>query len=91
MHKKTAPTWKHSVPHEESLQKISKMLPRTDTWFELGNSIDLTLRADNEFYLEDNVVTTMALDARIVPHTVQLPIIKKHKKKGRKVRQGEQA
>ena len=83
MHKKTTPAWKHKISHEESLQRISRILPRTDTWFDLGSTIDLTLRSNDEFLLEDNVMTTMALDARIVPYTVQLPVISRRKKKER--------
>ncbi|OLD63941.1 MAG: hypothetical protein AUF65_00910 [Chloroflexi bacterium 13_1_20CM_50_12] len=81
MHKETTPVWKQKTTHEESLKRIDKILPRIDTWFDLGSTIDLTLRPNDEFLLEDNVMTTMALDARIVPHTVQLPIVKIRKKR----------
>ena len=75
--------FKQRGSHEEMLKKIDKTLPRSDAWFDIGSELDLTLRAETAFHIEDTAATTMALDAGIVPHTVQLPVVKKRKKKKR--------
>jgi len=72
--------FKKIVDHDEILSKISRILPRTDAWDDFGYEMELTLRADVPFHMEDNAMTTMALDAKIVPHTVQLPVVRIRKR-----------
>ncbi len=73
------------IPHEETIANIDKALPRSDQWTELGNSVELILKnLEDDFHIEDNSMTTMQLDAAIVPHTVQLPVVKSRKKRRNK-------
>jgi len=75
--------FKKTVDHDEILAKISRILPRTKEWSDFGSEMELILRADGPFHMEDNAMTTVALDAKIVPHTVQLPVVRLRKWKER--------
>lgn len=70
------------IPHEETIANIEKALPRSNQWEDLGNSVELILKnLEDDFHIEDNSMTTMQLDAAIVPHTVQLPVVKSRKRR----------
>src|SRR2546430_7626381 len=73
--------FKQRGSHEEMLKKIDKTLPRSDAWFDIGSELELTLRAETAFHIEDTAATTMALDAGIGPPPGQLLLGKRRKKK----------
>ncbi len=66
---------------QEILKRISTILPRVDAWRDIGDEMELTLHGEDAWHIENNAQTTMALDASIVPHTVQLPVVKRRKKR----------
>jgi ribosomal protein L21 len=73
---------------EKTTAKLKSILPKMGEYekakIELGNSVELILSSTEDFHIEDNSMTTMQLDATIVPHTVQLPVVKYRKKRRNK-------